>query len=177
MSFPLPPSEAGALIPGRLVQQNQRVRRMEGRALPTPRSYRGATMGAIGSFTTGSIVVGTLDIFLQPGDMLGMFLSLGARTTGASAGLFGTVDAVGGLPLRTLIAVPTVAPHASQLTTYDSRPNDGAPNFWWTHAARSAGVLVDIASPQPITLTFRASRNTGTGTVHVGDFQAWAMIL
>lgn len=180
MTFPLPPSDPRGIQPARAADHERRIHQQEGLALPTPRTYRKRSIGSVGSYTTTPLTLLTLDIFLRPGEALGVFFSLGLRSNAANTGTYVYVDAMGPFPTLDLISQLPVPVHATNFSTLDSKKagSDDGPGFQWKHAYRDgSNNFVDITEGTAFTLTFKAVRSAGTGTLTAADPQAWAMIV
>lgn len=196
MTIPLPPTKKELTLPSRFADQNRRVRRKEGVTLPNPRSYRKFVSGAIGTSTGSALTLGTLPIWLQPDEALGIFASVDARAqTVSGSPTFSLKLAAAGSPFGVMDLIPSgVIPTGTIGTNYATYQTNtdsvGFPmsfvnsgffpgSMAWQHAYRdwSSTIIQGPTAPTQYTLSFTAQRTAGTPTLQFGWFHVWAMIL
>lgn len=88
MTIPLPPTKKELTLPGRLADQNRRVRRKEGVILPNPRTYRYQRTGTIGT-TSGTNNLNIPDanmpaMWIKPGEVFQVFMRIDLQASAAS---------------------------------------------------------------------------------------------
>jgi hypothetical protein len=194
--IPLPPTKKELTLPSRFADQNKRVRRKEGVTLPNPRSYRKFVSGAIGTSTGAAVTLGTLPIWLQPDETIGIFAALDARAQTATGNpTFNLKLAAAGSPFGAMDLIPSgVIPTGTIGTNYATYQTNTDPVIFpssfvnsglfigsmaWQHAYRdwSSTIIQGPTVPTQYTLSFTAARTAGTVTLQFGWFRVWAMIL
>lgn len=196
MTFPLPPTKLGSTMPSQLAQQDRRISRGEGLELPTPRTYRANIPGYIDiTGATGKKVI-SLDIFLQPGEIVGVMgqLSYRVNTPGynhyASFYLnnnpFGTITNLMNQTGPLLADDTKYTSFVSHAVGYPGASigyptiGDFPGAFIWLMPYRdsTSQVVSGPSASTAVTLDFYTRRDGGsTSPLYYADAYVWAMIL
>jgi hypothetical protein len=184
---PLPPSDPNMIGPSRLAQHNSRLKRREGLILPTPRTYRWAVDGSLGTTSAGStLTLTTLSgIYIQPGEVLGFFVRMDVQSSVASTAARVVVDSPDlGSTSANLIYKTFPATRDTYVSSpgEENGPVDGSIDypggFVWLHSywdgASEAG---QVTGPTAISSNIKIARQTGSGNLTVYNLRATAMIL
>lgn len=183
--IPLPPTKKELTLPSRFADQNKRVRRTEGVILPTPRTYRTAALTA-SSLTSASVVpvlLGTMDVWMNVGETLGVMASIDIRrqtAVAATATFYASTTQWGTASLFPTSANLTGA--ANAYGTYASsqvQPTDvifgnqrGQFFYFMDHRGNTG-----LTAPGTVTVSFYGYRTTGTAVVEFTKLNMWAMVL
>lgn len=182
---PLPPSDPNMIGPSRLAQHNSRLKRREGLILPTPRTYRTAalTASSLTSTSTSPVLLGTMDVWMQPGETLGVMASVDIRrqtAVAATALFYASTTQWGTASLFPTSADLTYA--ANAYATYASsqvQPTDAIVGnqrgqfFYFMDHVGNTG----LTAPGTVTVSFYGYRTTGTAVVEFTKLNMWAMVI
>ena len=192
MTMPLPPTNPHSLAPTRLADHNARLKQKEGVILPTPRTYRKTVSGSVASVAGTALRMTTMDIVIQPGEILGLMMSCSAQCATASTS-FASYLTSGSSPFGAystdLIYSPPIPAHATNRFSYVSGGSSstlGFPTagvfpgqFTWLMPYRDSTAQLNLGPTAPVTVTldFYARRTAGSGTINLYDAFFWAMLL
>lgn len=195
MALPLPPTKKELTLPGRLADQNRRVRRREGLTLPTPRNYNFRNTASLGTTSgAGVLTLATMsNIWVKPFESVGVLVSLDAQCSAAATGfhVWGEISALGYTQL--MFITETAGPVSPSWRTYGGSPHKGgavyggmvgttgteAPSgFVWTvpfwNGASESG---NLTTPTAVSVVLKATRNGGAGNISFRNYRAKVMVV
>lgn len=181
MALPPPNTDPQLAGPMRFADQNRRLKQKEGQALPTPRTYRYNPLGSTPASTTGSVTVGSIDIVLQPREIIGFMAIMEARRNNTDLSSFSlTVDS----PFSALLDAQVIRTTAlgsasgawdtyhSPLGMYSSSLTPTSEFVWLTDRRNTP-----ITTTQKYTIDIKFVRDSGTAAIDARNLDLWVMVL